>query len=76
MFKNFQQFEEEMRGSFQIDDTDDNGYLSVCEYRPAVLEEFTPYAYEAFNERDVLEMIFECDVDEDGQISFVEFVQY
>ena len=74
VYKNFKEFEEDMRGGFEQTDTNKNGYIDVCEYRPVVLEELRPFAYEPFNERDVLEIMFEADVDKDGQISFLESV--
>ena len=74
VYKNFEEFEYDMRAGFEQSDTNQNGFIDVCEYRPVILEDLKAFAYEPFNERDVLEIMFEADVDKDGQISFLESI--
>ena len=76
VYEDFHHFVDDMRASFKLSDSDGNGYIGICEWKPILMIEYAPYSYEGFNERDVIETFIEADVDKDGQINFVEFVRF
>ena len=61
--------EKEIDLAFRLFDTDDNGFISAEELRPVMTS-----LGEKLTEEQVEGMIREADIDEDGQVNFLEFV--
>jgi len=62
--------EEELREAFRVFDKDGNGHISASELRTVMTT-----LGEKLTDEEVDEMIFEADLDGDGQVNYEEFVR-
>jgi len=62
--------EEELREAFRVFDKDGNGHISANELRTVMTT-----LGEKLTDEEVDEMIFEADLDGDGQVNYEEFVR-
>lgn len=62
--------EDEMREAFQVFDQDQNGFISLDEFRHVMVN-----LGERLSDQELSEMLREADIDGDGQINYSEFAK-